>query len=141
MVSLSSLQLNIWASLLLAAVGTQALGINCRGSPMCNSFINTSINSYEADTLTQWIGGIDENRWYNDGEQIACYEPSHICAFLQKTKGAWGWNIKGLAHLITDHGCKVCGSVPYFYPSDNNVDDGMLTYNYVTQACGHGLCP
>jgi Kp4 len=141
MVSFSLSQLNIWASLLLAAAGTQALGINCRGSALCNSSLNGAINGYEADTLTQWINGIDPNRWYNDGEQIACFVPSHICAFLQKTDGAWGSNIKGLAHYIPDHGCKSCGSVPYFYPGDNNVDDGMLTYNYATQTCGHGLCP
>lgn len=25
----------------------------------------------------------------------------------------------------------MCGSVPYFYPGDNNVADGELTFNYV----------
>ncbi|KAI0528524.1 killer toxin [Xylaria digitata] len=128
-------------SLLLTAMGCQCLGINCRGSGLCDGFINTSINGYEADTLTKWINGIDPNRWYNNGQQIACFESSHICAFLQNTGGAWGSKIKQLAHYIPDHNCKVCGSVPYYFPEgNNNVADGMLTYNYVTNACGHGLC-
>jgi len=140
MVSPSFTRLAVSVSILLAAIGTQALGINCRGSAFCDKALNGAVNGYEADTLTQFINGIDENRWYNNGEQIACFEPSHICAFLQNTGGSWGKNIKGLAHYIKDHGCKTCGSVPYFYPGNNNVDDGMLTYNYVRSACGHGLC-
>lgn len=125
------------ASLAIAPI-VQGLGINCRGSGYCT--FNTNKNEWDAQTLTWFINAIDTGRWYNDGEQIAC-TPTQICAFLQKTDGAWGYNIKGLAHLITDHGCKICGSVPYFYPSDNNCDNGMLTYNYVSNpACNNGLC-
>lgn len=25
----------------------------------------------------------------------------------------------------------MCGSVPYYYPGNNNVNDGELTFNYV----------
>jgi hypothetical protein len=141
MVSHSLSQITIWVSLLLATVGTQAAGINCDGSAYCSNVWNTAVNEYEADTLTQWIDGVDPNRWYNDGQQIACFFPSHIYAFLQNTQGARGSDIQRLAHFVRDHGCTVCGSVPYGYPGDNNVNNGMLTYNYVTQACGHGLCP
>ncbi|KAJ5475959.1 hypothetical protein N7475_001688 [Penicillium sp. IBT 31633x] len=57
------------------------------------------------------------------------------CAFLQGTGGTNGGKIKELAHYIPDHGCKMCGSVPYFYPGDNNVANGQLTFNYVDNPC------
>jgi hypothetical protein len=65
-----------------------------------------------------------------------------ICAFLQKSGGAPGRSIKTLSRAIPDHGCAVCGSVPLFFPDDNNVDNGMLTFNAVSSPCGnkHGLC-
>lgn len=123
---------------------TTALGINCRGSGACPLAIDNDI----AQRLTNYIDGIDPNRWYNNGEHIACATFSadegtvgHICAFLQNTGGAPGQNIRGLAHFIPEHGCNKCGSVPYFFPADNNVDDGELTYNVVgSDACGDGLC-
>lgn len=128
-------------SLLTPALG---LGINCRGSGACAFSISSDI----AKRLTDYIDGIDPNRWYNNGEHIACATfdadegtVGHICVFLQNTGGAPGQNIRGLAHFIPEHGCRDCGSVPYFFPDDNNVDDGELTYNVVgSDACGDGLC-
>lgn len=115
---------------------TSALGINCRGSAICVFEKEGDI----AQRLTNYINNIDENRWYNNGEQIAC-AAKNVCAFLQNTDGAPGRNIKGLAHFIPEHGCKICGSVPYFFPGDNNVDNGELTYNVVgSNACDEGLC-
>ncbi|KAI5460745.1 killer toxin [Mariannaea sp. PMI_226] len=113
-------------SIFLAAVATtvNGLGINCEGSGQCGPLADNN-----AQKLVNYINGIDPNRWYNNGQLIAC--SGFVCAFLQNTGGAPGRNIKGLAHFITEHGCKNCGSVPYFYPSDNNVADGELTFNAV----------
>ncbi|KAI1085446.1 killer toxin [Whalleya microplaca] len=131
-------------------LGTQALGINCRGSALCSSFLNGAVTGNEVETLAQWIQGVekdgvktqgvDVNRFYKNGEQIACYERSHICVFLQNTNGAQGSKIKELAKYVDDHGCKTCGSVPTDYPNSNNVKNGELTFNYVTKSCGNGLC-
>ncbi|KAK5999180.1 hypothetical protein PT974_01570 [Cladobotryum mycophilum] len=97
------------AAICLAAVSAvNGLGINCRGSGQC-----PFIGSGHAKQLVGFINGIDPNRWYNNGQPIAC--EGILCAFLQNTGGAWGRNIKGLAHFITDHGCDNCGSVPYFF--------------------------
>lgn len=114
---------------------TSALGINCRGSEEC-SWANSGV----ARSLVDHIDGIDNNRWYNNGQQIAC--TASICAFLQNTGGTWGREIRELAHYIPDHGCKVCGSVPYFFPrGDNDVSHGELTFNFVrSPACDGRLC-
>lgn len=90
-----------------------------------------------------------DNQWYNNGEHIGCVQSSGsyiadptegdigFCAFLQNTDGTWGSIIKQLAPYIPQHGCRVCGSVPYFYPrGDNDVNDGMLTFNMVTMPAG-----
>jgi hypothetical protein len=86
---------------------TSALGINCRGSANCNTFGNDQI----AFELTQAIAGISLDRWYDNGQHIACVGTGApitgnggFCAFLQNTGGAPGRNIKGLAHFIPEHG-------------------------------------
>jgi hypothetical protein len=139
MASLSSVLAYTALAFLAISPTAHGLGINCRGSGYCTW--NDDKNTYEARTLTYFINGIDGGRWYNNGEHIAC-TPSGICAFLQKTGGTWGSKIKELAHYIPDHGCTICGSVPYYFPDgNNNVDDGMLTYNYVSNPkCKNGLC-
>jgi len=118
-----------------------ALGINCRG--FCGAGVRP------AGGLTRAIERIDPGRWFANGEQIACVSYwdtdsgySSYCAFLQNTGGAWGSRILELAHYLRDHGCKGCGSVPYFYPEDNDVAHGELTYNFVQKACSRsdGLC-
>ena len=118
-----------------------ALGINCRGASSCRG-------TRVARRLTRVIETIDRGRWYADGEQIACVSietddgSDSFCAFLQNTGGAWGSRILELAHYIVGHGCKGCGSVPYFYPEENDVSRGELTYNYVSKPCSRddGLC-
>lgn len=127
----------------LLASTVSALGINCRGSSLCDFVTNKDV----APQLVEYISHIDPSRWYNNGDQIACEKVQAIegdvtiCAFLQNTGGAPGQNIQGLAHFITEHGCSVCGSVPYFFPGDNNVDNGELTFNAVSDGCGvDGLC-
>ncbi|KAB8221348.1 killer toxin [Aspergillus novoparasiticus] len=129
-----------------ALTANAKLGINCRGSAKCSVLWGPSD---AAQQLTNVIQHIDTNRWYMNGEHIACVgnqagNGGGYCAFLQKTGGTNGGVIKNLAHYITDHGCKQCGSVPYFFPQgNNNVDDGELTYNYVDDPCataGTQLC-
>ncbi|WYZ37982.1 hypothetical protein EsH8_II_001488 [Colletotrichum jinshuiense] len=113
------MQFSVAALSLLAVASTAAAkGINCEGSGNCNRSINTGVNGNEANQLKSLIDRIDDNRWYNNGQKIACV--NWVCAFLQNTGGAPGRNIKGLAHFIPEHGCKVCGSVPYFYPAVND---------------------
>lgn len=126
------------------AASTSALGINCKGSALCSATTDGGV----AQQLKEYIDRIDTSRYYNNGQQIACDKVQAIegsvtiCAFLQNSNGAPGSSIKELAHYIPDHGCKVCGSVPLFYPQDNNVDNGELTFNVVGNGCGNdgGLC-
>ena len=121
------------------------LGINCRGSSNCGGQGAVRV----VRRLTRSINDIDPSRWYRNGEQIACMGVDSdngirfYCAFLQNTGGAPGSKILELAHYIQDHGCKICGSVPYFYPAENDVSRGELTYNSVIKPCSRddGLCP
>ena len=143
-----------WTAALVAATAISnvaALGINCRGSGWC-PFARDSV----AASLNNLIQGIDPDRWYSNGEWIACAQSSGdyvveasgnigFCAFLQNTRGTWGRIIKQLAPEIPNHGCRVCGSVPYYYLQGNNdVSDGELTFNMVTMPkgtkCTEGRC-
>ncbi|KAK4209246.1 killer toxin [Rhypophila decipiens] len=137
--------------LLTATAQTNALGINCRGSGLCDFFLNTAISGNEAKVLSDWIQGISaegytppvmaQNRMYKNGEQIACYIRSSICAFVQNAPGDTSLaDIRRLAPEIPGHKCKVCGSVPTGYPGNNDVKHGQLTFNYVKHSCGNGIC-
>ncbi|KAI1848968.1 hypothetical protein JX265_001299 [Neoarthrinium moseri] len=141
------------ALLLLTALPSpaQALGINCRGSAICSQFFNGAATGHEAKVLADWIQGIEaegyqpvainSDRIYKNGEQIACYGRSSICAFLQKTpNGLSGGDIRKIAKYIPEHGCTICGSVPIDFPKTNDVNKGELTFNYVTKNCGNGIC-
>jgi hypothetical protein len=79
-----------------------ATGINCNGSGLCN------LGGDVASSLVNAINGIDPNRWYNNGEQIACIVGGRgqagVCAFLQNSGGAPGHSIKTLAPYIPGHG-------------------------------------
>ena len=101
-------------------------------------------------TRTMPLSFPNQSRWYDDEELIAC-APARgssfrggVCAFLQGTGGATGSQILGLAHYISDHGCLICGSVPFTYPSGNDVSHGELTYIVGPQKCSsqekYGLC-
>lgn len=107
------------------------LGINCRGSGLCDS------GGGAATDLVAAMKNINPSQWYNDGDHIACRGTSGragICAFLQNSGGENGSTIQSLAPYITDHGCSNCGSVPLLYPSENNVANGELTFNDVSDA-------
>ncbi|KAI4284516.1 MAG: hypothetical protein L6R38_001339 [Xanthoria sp. 2 TBL-2021] len=141
------MQLALTTLLAVLAATASSLGINCQGSSECYRGKGTA-----ASRLNSYIQAGPDNRWFNNKQQIACVDASTdinhqsaICAYLQNTGGAPLKNIKGLAPRILEHGCKNCGSVPYFYPADNNVDNGELTFNFVTKGCNaqydSGLCP
>ncbi|KFY07490.1 hypothetical protein V492_07092 [Pseudogymnoascus sp. VKM F-4246] len=139
----------ILTSILLAVTSVSAaaieledrgLGINCRGSTLCSG-------GGSLKNIADAVGGINGDRWYNAGEQIACQQVldgSGKCAFLQgNTAGLPGKEILPLIRYLQQHGCTGCGSVPiYFGSGDNNPDThGILTVNYKrnTQGC-NGLC-
>ena len=125
---------------------TSSVGINCEGSSVCSS------SEHAAQDLTTYIQTIDRNRFYKDGQQIACVTAvvtTHdgdasfaFCAFLQHTGGTNGSKILELAPYIPAHGCHACGSVPFLYPSSNDDSHGALTFNHVSKPCSrnNGLC-
>lgn len=94
------------------------------------------------------MNGIDDNRWYNDGEQIACewadFYSGSVCVFWQKSNGNSGRETKTYINALADHGCGLCGSIPYGYPGTNDVNNGVLTVNWATHDClgngGTGAC-
>ena len=124
------MQITAALSMLLLAGRAAALGINCRGSTLCSGFTEPAKN------LLKYIEGIDGNRWYVRGQQIACHG-AH-CAFIQSADGADGNRIRELARKIVAHGCRGCGSAPF---ANNDVSTGQLTFNYVDhQDCRGRLC-
>ncbi|KAF9261781.1 hypothetical protein L218DRAFT_843969, partial [Marasmius fiardii PR-910] len=73
-------------------------GINCNGSGLCGS---------AGATLGQLLNlanqGVDDNRFYGDGQQILCL--SHLCAFFQKTGTSnSGARAKQLMQGLVNHG-------------------------------------
>jgi hypothetical protein len=109
---------------------TPDLGINCRGSLLCD----VQGTGGESSQLVSFINGIADDAWYNNGQQIGasfymevlvCYDilivifvlactNHNICAFLQNTGGANGQWIKSIAPYIPAHRCNTCGSVSPF---------------------------
>lgn len=117
-----------------------ALGINCRGSGNCPGIAGS------LDELISRADAVDDNRSYQNGQNIVCIESklnNGLCAFLQGTGGMLGKDIKVLLRDLRNHGCGKCGSIPVFFPSgDNNPDThGILTVNAVgtTNGC-NGVC-
>ncbi|KAL5341311.1 killer toxin [Aspergillus crustosus] len=114
----------------LVLTTTSALGINCRGSSDCSLTDCPSLGQ-----VLSIIEEIDDNSWFDNGEHIACIRAGaqaySLCAFLQNSGGALGSSIKTLARELQQHGCGNCGSVPLFYPGDNDVNNGELTFNAV----------
>lgn len=100
-----------------------ALGINCRGSFVCNT---GAITCGIADLQDQ-VNMLDDDASFGPGEHIACCD--HLCAFTQNTdEDIDGAYAKQLIAAVHGHGCTRCGSAPF---SDNDVSEGELTVNYV----------
>jgi hypothetical protein len=112
-------------------VSPGALGINCEGSMKCHGQPGDT-----AALLVQYINDIEPGRYYSNGQHIACR--GNICAFLQGVQGLMPVEgIKNVAHLIVEHRCTVCGSMPT--GPDNDDRYGELTFNFVNEAgCGEG---
>ncbi|KAJ3524757.1 hypothetical protein NM208_g11930 [Fusarium decemcellulare] len=122
----------------LVASGASAAGINCNGSALC------SREPGNLQHILSYSGGLDDNRWYQNGQHIICQtstDNAGLCAFLKNTGGLPGREIKRLLIELENHGCKKCGSVPAFYPSDNNSNShGELTVNFVQGTNCQGIC-
>lgn len=124
--------ISLVAALRLAAV-VSATGINCNGSSNCGlartSFMEDLNNVVSGDQFPT-------DRFYNNGEQIICGSQG-ICVFAQESGGLPASSVPLLIQDLQGHGCKVCGSIPLFFPDgDNNEDDfGFLTVNFVSHAC------
>ncbi|GJN81465.1 hypothetical protein PLIIFM63780_004999 [Purpureocillium lilacinum] len=116
----------------IAASSAAALGINCRGSGYCDYFTD-----YTSRELWKVIENrIDPNRWYNDGQQVACAGYEQLTAAGKAWWLSTGlWYSGELAGYIVLHECDVCGSVPTDYPAGNDVSKGELTFNFVTNSC------
>ncbi|KAB8233944.1 hypothetical protein ETB97_003270 [Aspergillus alliaceus] len=130
---------NLLAIASLGVLAVEGKGINCEGSSNCGNV------AFHISKLINDVKNIDPNRWYYNGNRIACWQNvagSGFCAFPQKTGGVPGKSIPDLLQKISDHGCKRCGSVPLFYPQDNNIDShGEITVNWVSSTGGcNGLC-
>lgn len=117
-----------------AVASTAALGINCRGSGLCSG------NKGLLGEAQAQLRGMDQNKQFKDGQHITCVQSSvtignpSLCIFYQKTNGrSWtvGQTVNYVQQLL-DHGCGACGSVPT--DAGNNVNNGMLTANMVTNA-------
>ncbi|KAK5996036.1 KP4 killer toxin [Cladobotryum mycophilum] len=130
-----------FSSIIAAAamtIGVSAEGINCHGSSNCGNV------GFKLTWLRDQVAGIDDNRWWQNGQHIACWENvagTGFCAFLQNTGGMPGRDIKRLMQELVNHGCGKCGSVPVFFPNDNdNSHHGILTVNYVFKPHCNGRC-
>lgn len=120
---------------------TYALGINCLGSIKCALQHPLLKGGHPLDDVVASIDSIDPNRFFQNGEHIACV--NSLCAFLQNSGGAPGHSIIDLAHALQGHGCGNCGSVPlFFFQGDNDGGIGELTINAVAEdtewGCGSG---
>ncbi|KAF4445485.1 killer toxin, Kp4/SMK-like, core [Fusarium austroafricanum] len=128
------------SSALLFASSVAGLGINCRGSGFCSLSPNGSIQKIK-EQIGVIIADGQGDRHFDTGAQIACTnaDQGSFCAFYQ-SNGASGSANDAFTHIqwIIDHGCKLCGSVPIH--DGNNVDDGQLTVNYVSDPCCEGTC-
>ncbi|KAF4448227.1 hypothetical protein F53441_8334 [Fusarium austroafricanum] len=123
----ASVQITTLIATALLAVGQAAAGINCKGSSQCSGSSNSIVD------LVNLASYIENSRWYQNGEHIVC--ASDLCAFLQNTGGMPGTSTKKLIYDLYEHGYKKCGSVPIFWPEDNNEKShGILTVNYVTKS-------
>ena len=120
------------------------LGINCRGSAFCNSYVHVM------PIITAM--GIPATRTYTKGEHILCIaivplSTEGICAFLQGSQDVQitGEKAASLLGQLGGHRCGVCGSIPIGYsksdPKSNDPKAGILTVNYVTNVKGcRGIC-
>ncbi|MCJ1305166.1 hypothetical protein MMC08_007980 [Hypocenomyce scalaris] len=153
-----SATLNLLLLLTALITSTSAtLGINCRGSNMCQKSQNSGLdpNNDLIDEFYQALangasayvtgGPIDPSAIWYYGQDVACYNKGGICLYLEATvsRGMVGVNGSVIIDRVGDlnnHHCWYCGSVPL--SGDNNPNEmGVLVSNYVTQTTCTGVCP
>ena len=113
----------------LLVVGSNGLGINCRGSSSCAGSSGTlagltaEICNHNPQSDTKGPG--------DHFAQSACGEyEGGKAVFVQSTSQTLSFGqVCGLLRQLEAHGCKGCGSIPI--NPGNNVDDGQVTVNYV----------
>ena len=143
----------------VSAVGV-SLGINCRGSVFCPDkigvsadFIKTLIeitNGNAVDCPSYFsCGPLNDSDIYLPNDRIVCLPTGQsllggICAFAQGSNvpatGVTGALVKRKLRELSDHGCRVCGSVPLSGDNDP-LRHGILTVNYISKLACRGLCP
>ncbi len=136
----SRLSILAFAPAIFLSGSVQATGINCHGSIIC-SLQGTNMMAYLHTQIV--YGGGDPNHVYHNGDKVAC-SASGICVFLQGTDEQ-GLSLQAITNLmgtLIGHECRVCGSVPIFYPTENDISlHGMLTVNYSSRLDGcQGFC-
>ena len=126
---------------------TLALGINCRGSIICDTMGPKGSVNRLFDIMK---AGLDTSCVYPNGQHIACVSTGRgskgVCAFLQGTAagaGLTGDSVLVLMAYLSLHDCNNCGSIPIGYPKSNDPVAGILTVNYVESTaspCPNGIC-
>ncbi|KAL9008069.1 MAG: hypothetical protein Q9180_009541, partial [Flavoplaca navasiana] len=114
------MQLSLATLLSILAATASCRGINCEGNSECYRAGDTA--------ASRLIHAGPDDRRFNNKQQIARVPAgsgpnpdSANCAYLQDIERAPLRRIEGLASRIIEHGCKDCGSLPNFFPADNNV--------------------
>ncbi|KAK5993530.1 hypothetical protein PT974_06963 [Cladobotryum mycophilum] len=126
-------------STLLFISGAAASIIACRGSAVCGSDPGASVQTIH-DQVQSLVANGGASKKFETNQQIACSQTTDqsFCAFY--TNGGSGTAQNALQQLqnLMNHGCKKCGSVPS--GSSPNGADGLLTVNWVKDACCQGNC-
>ena len=145
--------------LLVMTATVTGLGINCRGSTLCEeiepapiplflAIIGEDANSCSTFSPIFDCGPLNDTDIYAPGAHIVCLPIGvtflgGICAFTQgnvPALGILGKSIKRKLKQLKNHGCKLCGSVP-LAENNNPYKEGILTVNYVAKGVCKGLCP
>lgn len=106
------------------------LGINCRGSILCDFPPALDSGTY-LQIITDQVCGLDGNTVFSPGQHMAasCIDSGGgFAAFTQNTdQPFYAVMACNLLHVLQDHGCKTCGSVPFDVSGANDVNNGELT--------------
>lgn len=140
---------------------SDSLGVNCRGSILCPTYVEAFPPNYIGTFISITSGNathcppsfscgpLNDTEFYLPNDHIVCLPLGRsflggICAFTQGNNapatGIIGALIKRKLQELSDHGCRVCGSVPL--SEDNDPGSlGILTVNYIGGVVCRGLCP
>lgn len=155
-----SFSLSINPSLNAGSAVENSLGINCRGSILCPDkigslpdYLGTLIeiaNGSAVDCPSDFsCGPLNDADVYFPKDNILCLPTGQsllggICAFAQGSNvpatGVTGALVKRKLGELSNHGCRVCGSVPLSGDNDPR-RQGILTVNYISKLACKGLCP